>query len=59
MDEADHENFKQEIQGFLDDQDNFLDRKQAFIYAAKVGQIARNLDPKLYQGSDLFSEDLW
>ena len=37
----------------------FLDRKQAFKTATTEGQIARNPDPKLYQGDELFSEDLW
>lgn len=59
MDDRDIEVFNMEIQGFLDEQHNFLDRKQAFIHARNIGQTARNLDPKLYQGDQLFSEDLW
>jgi hypothetical protein len=59
MDEVDKHHFQLEIQGFLDDQSNFLDRREAYIHAKNTGQLARNPDPKLYQGSELFSEDLW
>lgn len=55
----DDTSYKMEIQGFLDDQDNFLDRRTAYKIATTEGQIARNPDPKLYQGDELFSEDLW
>ena len=48
-----------DIQGFLDDQGNFLGRREAFIHAKEIGQLARPIDPKLYQGDELFSEDLW
>ena len=51
--------YSMEIQGFLDDQGNFLGRREAFIHAKEVGQLARPIDPKLYQGNELFSEDLW
>ena len=59
MDEADHENFNQEIQGFLDDQDNFLDRKQAFRHAVDHAQLIREFTSTYYRGDELFSEDLW
>jgi hypothetical protein len=59
MDEADHKTFNNEIQGFLDDQGNFLDRREAYILATNEGQIARNPNPANYQGDELFSEDLW
>ena len=59
MDEADHENFKQEFQGFLDDQGNFLDRREAFIYAKNIGQLRPVIYPNQYSGKQLFSEDLW
>ena len=59
MDEVDKHHFQLEIQGFLDIHDRFLDRREAYIYAKQMGQIARNPDPKLYQGDELFSEDLW
>ena len=55
----DDTSYKMEIQGFLDDQGNFLDRKIAYIIAKTSGQLARPGDPKLYQGNELFSEDLW
>lgn len=49
-----------DIQGFLDDQGNFLDREQALRHAAEHHQVIRPDDTnKLYQGSELFSEDLW
>lgn len=59
MDDFDKHHFQLEIQGFLDDQDNFLDRREAYIHAKNSGQIARPNDPKIYQGNELFSEDLW
>jgi hypothetical protein len=37
----------------------FLGRQEAFLYAKRIDQLARNPDPKLYQGDELFSEDLW
>lgn len=48
-----------EIQGFLDIHDRFLDRREAYIYAKRMGQLIRSPDPKHYQGDELFSEDLW
>ena len=45
-------------QGFMTDKDEFLNRKEAFIYAKKLGQV---LPRKFHQynGPDLYSEDLW
>jgi len=43
-----------EIQGFLDDEGNFLDRKEAMIHARACGQVDKTTCP-----NDLFSEDLW
>jgi len=48
----------EDIQGFLDNQDNFLDREQAMIHATACGQV-KPRQPKWYQGPELFSEDLW
>ena len=48
-----------DIQGFLDDNNNFLSRSEAFQIATAEGQIARNPNPANYQGNELFSEDLW
>lgn len=47
----------QEVQGFLDANGTFLNRKQAFVVAQMTGQLNRN--PGGYQGPELFSEDLW
>lgn len=48
-----------DIQGFLDEQGNFLDRRKALVHAAEHHQVIRPADPKFYQGNELFSEDLW
>lgn len=47
----------QEVQGFLDANGTFLNRKQAFVVAQMTGQLKRGTDG--YQGDQLFSEDLW
>jgi ethanolamine utilization microcompartment shell protein EutL len=47
----------QEVQGFLDANGVFLNRKQAFVVAQMTGQL--NRQPFGYQGPELFSEDLW
>jgi len=41
-------------QGFLDDNETFLDRLQGAAHALACGQIT-----ELKTGPDLFSEDLW
>ena len=48
-----------DIQGFLDDKENFLDRRQAYIHAKEANQVLRKVDPGMYDGSVLYSEDLW
>lgn len=48
-----------DVQGFLDANGVFLNRKQAFEVAAQTGQIKRSDKPGTYQGPQLFSEDLW
>jgi hypothetical protein len=55
----DDTDYSMEIQGFLDIHDRFLDRREAYIYAKKMGQIARKPGITNYQGDELFSEDLW
>lgn len=47
------------IQGFLDENNVFLTRKQAFCVAQETGQLNRRPGPGHYQGPELFSEDLW
>jgi len=48
-----------DVQGFLDHEGNFLDRRQAYIHAKECNQVLRKVDPTVYDGSSLFSEDLW
>lgn len=48
-----------DVQGFLDANGVFLNRKQAFEVATQTGQIKRPNTPGTYQGPQLFSEDLW
>lgn len=43
------------VQGFLDNEGNFLDRTEALHHALACGQIEK---PK-FQDNELFSEDLW
>jgi hypothetical protein len=47
------------VQGFYDEDGNFLDRVQAMARAQFTKQLKRDPDPKKYQGPELFSEDLW
>lgn len=46
------------VQGFLDENGEFLNRQDAFIRARRTGQIIRPAEGG-YQGGDLYSEDLW
>lgn len=48
-----------DVQGFLDANGVFLNRKLAFEVATQTGQIKRPDTLGTYQGSQLFSEDLW
>ncbi len=49
-----------EIQGFLDENGKFLDRKTAYVLACTTGQIDRSWHPpNSYDGNELYSEDLW
>lgn len=50
---------ERDIQGFLDDQGNFLTRSEAFVLATQTGQINRRKHEGSYDGTDLYSEDLW
>jgi hypothetical protein len=47
--------FKNEIQGFVNDKGEFLDREQAAKEALECGQIKE----LKYNSKELFSEDLW
>lgn len=46
-------------QGFLDNNGNFLTRRQAMLLARGNGQLKRREGPEHYQGPELYSEDLW
>ncbi len=46
-----------DIQGFLDDQGAFYNRRDAYLLASFNGQLKRG--PGGYQGDRLYSEDLW
>lgn len=46
-----------DVQGFLDFDGNFLNRKDAFVHVSKSGQLKRI--PGGYNGGNLYSEDLW
>lgn len=46
-----------DVQGFLDSNGRFLRRAQAYTIARWSGQLQRK--PGGYQGTDLYSEDLW
>lgn len=44
----------EEIQGFLTSKNMFIGREEAAIMAFNLGQI-----DKIYEGKELFSEDIW
>lgn len=51
-----------EMQGFIDHNGNFLDRKEALEHAHQCGQISSMIYDKKTNGqnfSELISEDLW
>ena len=48
---------ERDVQGFLDEDGKFLNRKEAFTLATESGQIRRR--PGGYDGPELYSEDLW
>lgn len=56
QDKVDYKNNKE---GFLDDQGNFLDRYEAYNLAVSTGQINRRKGEQFYQGPELYSEDIW
>jgi hypothetical protein len=51
------EGYTKEVQGFLTSEGLFLDREEAFNEAVYCGQLKRK--PGGYNGTELFSEDLW
>ena len=46
-------------EGFLDSNGNFLTRQEAFELASTNGQLNRRKGKEFYQGTDLYSEDIW
>jgi len=49
-----------EVQGFVDEAGNFLNRREAYDLAVSTGQIDRSRHPpNCYNGNELYSEDLW
>jgi len=48
-----------DVQGFITDRGEFLDRRQAMTLAVANGQLNRRPGAQFYQGPELFSEDLW
>jgi len=46
-----------DVQGFLDSAGRFLRRAEAYTLAEWNGQLQRR--PGGYQGTDLYSEDVW
>lgn len=48
-----------EVQGFLTDKGEFLNRREAFLHVKACGQRMIREMGKGYQGDELFSEDLW
>lgn len=51
------EDYKIIEQGFLDNEDNFLDRKKAYRVAWDAEQV--NTVGIIYKPTELFSEDIW
>lgn len=48
-----------DIQGFLLADGTFVNRREAFSHANLSGQLARRMGAGTYQGTELYSEDLW
>ena len=48
-----------DTQGFLDSSGKFLNRRDAMVLATSTGQLNRLPGDHVYQGPDLYSEDLW
>jgi hypothetical protein len=57
--------YEAETQGFIDDKGKFYNRADAFKHCIEVGQpLARRQlllkeNKNIYNGEDLYSEDLW
>lgn len=53
--------YVEEIEGFIDNDGNFLNRSDAFIHVNICGQglPKRNPYKEYYKGNELYSKDLW
>lgn len=53
--------YTEEVQGFVTDSGDFLDREEAMKHALECNQtlVGRIRNPNSYNGPELFSEDLW
>lgn len=55
--------YTEEVQGFITDEGEFLNRIEAMGHCLNCGQILKgritNINPNPYMGPELFSEDLW
>jgi hypothetical protein len=54
-----HESYAGEVQGFLTNRGEFLNRREAFAHVKACGQTMLRKMGEGYQGDELFSEDLW
>jgi hypothetical protein len=60
-----HWTYGEEVQGFITDKGEFLNREDAFKHTVECGQgqarrdALRSAKPGIYDGHELFSEDLW
>ena len=60
MKEDSNRDYGNEVQGFVDEAGNFLNRRDAYELAVSTGQIDRSgHPPNSYNGNELYSEDLW
>lgn len=57
--ERTHESYAGEVQGFVTDSGEFLDRRAAFQHVKECGQPMIRKMGAGYQGDELYSEDLW
>jgi len=55
----DYDGTLEDSQGFVDANGKYLERGEAYQLAVSSGQIRRNPGTEEYQGTELFSEDLW
>lgn len=47
------------IEGFIDEDYQFLSRKEAMYRAIETDQLNRRPGKEFYQGPELYSEDIW